>query len=80
MYTIFDIEDMKTNENAVIFRFNGQKMTVENGTMRTVEIPREELESLVEWLRCGLEKMNRDAWDREHAKTNNCACDCVRPA
>ena len=78
MYTIFDIEDMKTNENAVIFRFNGQKMTVENGTMRTVEIPREELESLVEWLRCGLEKMNRDYWDKEHAKS--CACDCVRPA
>ena len=76
MYTIFDIEDMKTNENAVIFRFNGQKMTVENGTMRTVEIPREELESLVEWLRCGLEKMNRDAWENNRVK----ACDCVRPA
>jgi hypothetical protein len=78
MYTIFDIEDMKTHENAVIFRFNGQKMTVENGTMRTVEIPREELESLVEWLRCGLEKMNRDYWDSQHQKT--ACCDCVRPA
>lgn len=69
MYTIYDIEDMKTNENAVIFRFNGQKMTVENGTMRTVEIPREELENLIDWLKICSEKLNRDYWDREHAKT-----------
>lgn len=71
MYTIYDIEDMKTNENAVIFRFNGQKMTVENGTMRTVEIPREELENLIDWLKICSEKLNRDYWDREHAKTIN---------
>lgn len=68
MYTIYDIEDMKTNENVVIFRFNGQKMTVENGTMRTVEIPREELENLIDWLKICSEKLNRDYWDSQHQK------------
>lgn len=68
MYTIYDIEDMKTNENVVIFRFNGRKMTVENGTMRTVEIPREELENLIDWLKICSEKLNRDYWDSQHQK------------
>ena len=72
MYTIYDIEDMKTNENAVIFRFNGQKMTVENGTMRTAEIPREELENLIDWLKICSEKLNRDYWDSQHQKTACC--------
>lgn len=72
MYTIYDIEDMKTNENVVIFRFNGQKMTVENGTMRTVEIPREELENLIDWLKICSEKLNRDYWDSQHQKTACC--------
>lgn len=76
MYTLFYIEDKKTNDNVVTFKFDGLKMAIENGTFHTAEIPREELESLVEWLRVNLEKMNRDKWDQEHAKV----CDCVRPA
>lgn len=72
MYTIYDIEDMRTNENVVIFRFNGRKMTVENGTMRTVEIPREELENLIDWLKICSEELDRDHWDSQHQRTACC--------
>ena len=78
MYTMFSIENKKSDETAITFTFNGERMAVDNGLYKKTEISREELESLVEWLRCGLEKMNRDAWDKEHARS--CACDCVRPA
>lgn len=80
MYTMFNIENKKDDETAVTFTFNGERMAVDNGMYKKTEITREELESLVDWLRCGLEKMNRDAWEKDRAKTNNCACDCVRPA
>ena len=76
MYTMFNIENKKTDETAVTFTFNGEKMAVDNGVFKKTEISREELESLVDWLRCGLEKMNRDAWENNRVK----ACDCVRPA
>lgn len=77
MYTIYDIENEKTHECAVIFRFNGQKMTVDSGAeMKTTEISREDLEHLVDWLRINLEKMNRDKWDAEHVR----ACNCVNVA
>ena len=74
MYTIYDIDD-EANKTAVFFRFNGKVMMVDNGLKQT-EISREELESLVDWLKINLEKMNRDEWEKQHAK----ACDCVRPA
>ena len=77
MYTIFDIDDVNTHENAVVFRFNGQKMVVDNG-LKSVEIPREELDALIAWLRCGLEKIDRDAWNEEHKKT--CSCHGVNVA
>lgn len=77
MYTIYDIDDAKTHENAVVFRFNGQKMVVDNG-LKAVEIPREELDALIAWLRCGLEKIDRDVWNEEHKKT--CSCHGVNVA
>jgi hypothetical protein len=73
---MFNIENKKTDETAVTFTFDGAKMAVDNGVFKKTEISREELESLVDWLRCGLEKMNRDAWENNRVK----ACDCVRPA
>lgn len=75
MYTIYDIDD-KEKRTAIMFRFNGKVMTADNGT-KEVEISREELESLVDWLKMNLEKMNRDEWEKE--RKNTC-CDCVRPA
>lgn len=80
MYTMFSIENEKTDETAITFSFNGERMAVDNGMYKKTVISREELNALIEWLKCGLEKLDRDAWDKEHAKTNNCACDCVRPA
>ena len=77
MYTIYDIDDVNTHENAVVFRFNGQKMVADNG-LKSVEIPREELENLIDWLKICSEKLNRDYWDSQHQKT--ACCDCVRPA
>ena len=71
MYTLYSIENEKKDECAIVFRFDGQKMSVDNG-LRTTEISREELESLVEWLKVNLEKLNRDHWDAVHAKTCNC--------
>ena len=53
-------------------------MTVgDAGTIETA-MDREELENLIEWLKIGLEKLNRDYWDSQHQKT--ACCDCVRPA
>ena len=67
-----------TIENGPRFVFDGRLMTVgDAGTIETV-IDREELENLVEWLKLGLEKLNRDHWDAVHEKS--CTCDCVRPA
>lgn len=79
MYTIYNIDDEKSKSTAITFRFNGKKLMADNG-MKEVEVSREELESLIDWLRMNSEKMNRDAWEKDRVKTNNCACDCVRPA
>ena len=79
MYTIYDIDD-EANKSAVIFRFNGKTMMVDNGLKQT-EISREELENLIDWLKICSEKLNRDYWDKLHEKTSNpVCCDCVRPA
>ena len=79
MYTIYNIDDEKSKSTAITFRFNGKKLMADNG-MKEDEVSREELESLIDWLRMNSEKMNRDAWEKDRVKTNNCACDCVRPA
>jgi len=78
MYTIYDIDD-KEKKTAVMFRFNGQRMTVDNG-MKEVEISREELDALIAWLRCGLDKMDRNEWLEKEKERKNTCCDCVRPA
>ena len=70
MYSTYRIE------NGPRFAFDGQSMTVGNAGPIETAIDREELENLVEWLKISLEKLNRDYWDKQHAKT----CDCVRPA
>jgi len=71
MYSTYRIE------NGPRFAFYGSKLTVESDGVETT-VNREELEQLVEWLKIGLEKMNRDYWDSQHQKT--ACCDCVRPA
>lgn len=77
MYTIYNIDDEKSKSTAITFRFNGKRLMADNG-MKEVEVSREELESLIDWLRMNSEKMNRDYWDAVHSK--NTCCDCVRPA
>ena len=80
MYTIYNIDDEKSQSTAITFRFNGKKLIADNG-MKEVEVSREELESLIDWLRMNSEKMNRDYWDRQQSKTSDPVfCDCVRPA
>lgn len=65
MYSTYKIE------NGPRFAFNGSKLTVESDGVETI-VNREELENLVEWLKINLEKLNRDYWDKQHAKTCNC--------
>lgn len=65
-------------ENGPRFVFDGRLMTVRDAGTIEAAMDREELENLVEWLKIGLEKLNRDYWDSQHQKT--ACCDCVRPA
>lgn len=79
MYTIFDIDDNE-NKTAVVFRFNGKTMMVDNGLKQT-EVSREELDALIAWLRCGLETIDREEWlAKEKRRENTACCECVRPA
>lgn len=73
MYSTYKIEDGPS------FTFNGSLLTVESDILLLpTPVSREELEQLVEWLKMNLEKMNRDKWDAEHARS--CSCDLVHPA
>jgi len=80
MYTIFDIDD-EANKTAVVFRFNGKVMMVDNGLKQT-EISREELDALIAWLRCGLETIDREEWLEKEKRGENATprCECVHPA
>ena len=67
MYSTYKIED------GPVFIFNGSLLTVESDILLLpTPVSREELEQFVEWLKINLEKLNRDYWDKQHAKTCNC--------